>query len=163
MARTHPFYAVALLAFTIAAAGCAPAVDLTQALVVEDVTTGWYDAGLVEGKNKLVPSVSFKLKNTSDQKLVTLAVNVMFRRGTATEEWGSGFKVAAGSEGLSPGGSTDSITVHSPRGYTGTEARAEMLKNSQFVDAKVEVFAKYAANNWQRLGEYDVSRELLTQ
>jgi hypothetical protein len=71
--------------------------------------------------------------------------------------------MAAGSEGLPPGGTTDSIVVHSPRGYTGSEARADMLKNSQFVDAKVELFAKYAANSWQRLGEYDVTRELLTQ
>jgi hypothetical protein len=163
MVRAYPLLPVALALFVTASAGCGHAVDLTRALVVEDVSTGWHDAGLVDGNNKLVPSVSFKLKNMSDQKLVTLAVNVMFRRGTATEEWGSGFKIAAGSEGLAPGSITDSIVVHSPRGYTGTEARADMLKNSQFVDAKVELFAKYAANSWQRLGEYQVTRELLAQ
>ena len=162
MVRRFPLLPAALSVFLIAAAGCGSAVDLTQALVVEDLATGWHDAGIVEGNNKLVPSVSFKLKNTSNEKLVTLAVNAMFRRGTATEEWGSGFRIAAGSEGLAPGTSTEDIVIHSPRGYTGSEPRVDMLKNSQFVDAKVELFAKYAANEWQRIGEYPVTRELRT-
>ena len=36
---------------------CGPRVDLKQALQVTDVSTGWFDAGIVDGKNKLVPSI----------------------------------------------------------------------------------------------------------
>ena len=160
MVRPPFLVSAALLVFMVTATACGPTVDLTHALVVEDVATGWHDAGIVDGNNKLVPSVSFRLKNTSGEKLVTLAVNAKFSRGTATEEWGSGFRIAAGSDGLAPGTSTPDIVIHSPRGYTGSEPRVDMLKNSQFVDAKVELFAKYAANNWQRIGEYPVTREL---
>jgi hypothetical protein len=38
-----------------------------------------------------------------------------------------------------------------------------MLKNSQFVDARVEVFAKHAGNQWAKIGEWPIARELLTQ
>ena len=35
-----------------------------------DVVTGWFDDGIIEGgKNKLVPSVSMKLRNKTDQPL----------------------------------------------------------------------------------------------
>jgi len=53
-------------------------VDLTKGLQILDVSTGWFDAGLVNGQNKLVPTISFKLKNVSDQKLSVLQVNVLF-------------------------------------------------------------------------------------
>jgi hypothetical protein len=38
-----------------AAASCGQTVDLKQALKIADVSAGWYDAGIVDGKNKLVP------------------------------------------------------------------------------------------------------------
>ena len=78
------------------AAGCGPTVDLTQALQVQSIATGWSDAGVVDGKTKLVPTVRFRLKNASDQKLPTLQVNALFRRVNDANEWGSGFLTAAG-------------------------------------------------------------------
>ena len=125
-----------LLAF-VSSAGCGPPVDLTKGLQVEIVNTGWFDLGIVNGQNKLVPSVTFTLKNVSDQKLVTLQIHALFRRVSETEEWGSGFLTAAGSEGLAPGATTRAHHHRSERGYTGSDqSRQEMLQNSHFVDAK---------------------------
>jgi hypothetical protein len=147
----------------VVTAGCGPAVDLTTGLEVLDVATGWHDAGIVDGKNKLVPSVTFKVKNLSDQSLIVLQINAIFRRVSENDEWGSGLAKIAGSEGLSPGATSTETTVRSYLGYTGTESRAEMLNNSQFVDAKVELFAKYGSTQWAKVGEYPISRQLLTQ
>jgi hypothetical protein len=48
-------------------------------------------------------------------------------------------------------------------GYTGSEqSRAEMLQNTQFVDAKVELAAKYGGTQWKRLGQYPIERQLIT-
>jgi hypothetical protein len=152
---------VAMAAVAILSAGCGPTVDLTQNLEVLDVATGWFDAGIVNGQNKLVPSVTFKLRNGSDQKLVTLQVNALFRRVSEADEWGSGFLTVAGSDGLAAGATTDAITIKSHLGYTGTEARHEMLQNSLFVDAKVELFAKYGSIQWQRVGDYPIERLLI--
>ena len=58
---------------------------------------------------------------------------------------------------------TEPIVLRSNLGYTGTEPRAQMLKNSQFVDAQVQVFAKHGGNQWTKLGEWRIERDLLTQ
>jgi hypothetical protein len=153
-------YAVLTIAFL--ACACGPTVDLTQGLQVSIIDTGWYDAGIVNGQNKLVPSVTFKLKNVSDQNLVSLQINALFRRVTEKDEWGDGYLTAAGSSGLKPNSETDPLTIRSQRGYTGSDqSRQEMLANSHFVDAKVELLARYGSVQWKKLGEYPITRRLI--
>jgi hypothetical protein len=144
---------------------CAAPVDLKTGLQVAVVKTGWFDAGLTQdGKNKLVPTVSFRVTNLSNQNLAVLQVNALFRRvNDPTGEWGSGFMTVAGSEGLAPGATSQLLTIKSQLGYTGTDARADMLKNSQFVDAKVSLFAKYGPVQWTPIGDYPIQRQLLTE
>jgi hypothetical protein len=153
---------VVLLA-AVATASCAPTVDLTKGLQVVDVSTGWWDAGVVNGQNKLVPTVTFKFKNVSDQKLDVLQANVVFRRVTEDKEWGSSFVKITGTEGLAPGATSDSQTVKSQLGYTGSEPRQQMLENTQFVDAKIQIFAKYGSIQWEKIGEYSVPRTLIAK
>src|SRR3954467_876651 len=154
-----------LLLLAIAStAACGPTVDLTKGLEVTIINSGWYDLGIVNGQNKLVPTVTFTLRNTSDQKLVTLQINALFRRVTENTEWGSGFLTVVGSQGLAPGATTDPITIKSQLGYTGSDqSRQEMLQNSHFVDAKVELFGKYASTQWVLLGSYPITRQILSK
>jgi hypothetical protein len=151
----------ALLVAVMATAGCGPTVDLSTGLEAVNVVTGWWDAGIVDGQNKLVPTVTFQFKNVSDQTLSTLQGNVIFRRAGEQDEWGAGYVKITGSEGLAPGATSDPVSVKSPRGYTGNESRQEMMANSQFVDARVQLFAKYASTQWKLVGEFPVERKLL--
>ena len=142
---------------------CSARADVSTAIQVLDVSTGWYDAGIVNGQNKLVPSVTFKLKNVSDKPVTTLQANVLFHRINSPEEWGSGFLRVAGSEGLAPGATSDPLTVKSDLGYTGTETRAEMLNSQYFIDAKVELAAKHGAELLERIAEFPIERRLITK
>jgi hypothetical protein len=151
-----------VLLLSLAAAACSPTVDLKTALKADDVSTGWHDAGLVNGQNKLVPSITFTLKNVSAQNISTLQANVIFRRVGETDEWGSGYVRVAGSEGLGSGAASKVLTVRSQLGYTGTEPRAQMLGNKQFVDARAQVYAKYGSAQWTLIGEFPVDRRLTT-
>ena len=151
---------LSLLSFT----ACGPTVDLRKGLTVTITDSGWYDLGIVNGQNKLVPTVTFTLRNISDQKLVTLQINALFRRVTENTEWGSGFVTVVGSQGLAPDATTDPVTIKSQLGYTGSEqSRQEMLQNTHFVDAKVELFGKYGSTQWVLLGTYPITRQLLTK
>ncbi|MGE0449529.1 MAG: hypothetical protein AB7Q29_08095 [Vicinamibacterales bacterium] len=152
-----------LLLLALASAACGPSVDLKTALQVEEISTGWLDVGIVNGQNKLVPSATFKLKNVSDQALTTLQANVIFRREGEKEEWGSAFVRVTGSEGLGPGASSELLSAHSQLGYTGTEPRQQMLENAQFVDARVQFFAKYGSTQWTLIAEHPVERRLITK
>jgi hypothetical protein len=143
------------------ASGCGPTVDLTKGLQVQIVSTGWFDAGIVDGKTKLVPSISFKLKNVSTQTLPVLQVNALFHRVGEKDEWGSGFLTAAGSGGLAPDAETSILTIRSDHGYTGTDSRDDMFHNSRFVDAMVDLLGKYGSTQWTRLGDYPIARQLI--
>jgi hypothetical protein len=156
---------LALITIVTALSACRPTVDVAKDLQVSVVSSGWFDAGIENRKNKLLPTLSFTLKNVSDQKLVMLQVNAAFRRVTDKEdsELGRGFITAAGTSGLAPGATTPVLTVRSEYGYLGTEPRLEMLANAQFIDAKVELFGKYGSTAWKRLGEYSITRRLIVE
>ena len=154
-----------LLLVSVAATACGPTVDLTKGLKITIVETGWYDAGIVNGQNKLVPSVTLTLTNASDQTLVALQVNASFRRISEPEkEWGTRFLSATGSKGLAAGATTETLVLRSDLGYTGSDqSRQEMLQNSHFVDAKMQLTAKYSNIQWMRMGEFPIARTLLTK
>jgi hypothetical protein len=128
-----------------------------------DVKTGWFDAGIEDGKNKLVPSVTLTLKNVSNEPVANVQLNAVIRRIGEAEEWGGAFQKVIGTDGIPPGGSTKPIVLRSNLGYTSTDPRAQMLKHSQFVDARVQLFAKHGGSQWTKLGEWQIARELLTQ
>ena len=155
----------AVLACVLFVSACGgPPVDLKQALQIDIVATGWYDAGIVDGKNKLVPTVSFTVKNLSDQNLGSLQMMAsFFRVNDTSSEWGNSLLTVAGSEGLAPGATTATLTMKSPLGYTGTEPRGEMLQNSHFVDALVKMVSKYGSAQWTHLREVPIERKLIAQ
>lgn len=155
--------ALVLLAFG-AAACSGPSVDIASAVRVTDVTTGWFDAGLDEHqRNKLVPTLSFRLENVTDRPLRLVQINGVFRRVGEEQEWGSAFVPAAGVEGLAPGISTDAIVLRSTQGYTGEQPRMEMLTHRDFVDVKVELFIKHRSDQWVKLDEFVIERQLLIE
>lgn len=161
---TTSFAAILAVGFTLT--GCSSRkVDIPKVLKITDVTTGWYDAGIIEGnKNKLVPSVTLRLKNTDSQSIASVQLFARFSRVGEQDEWGTPPYVRAiGPEGLPPGQSTQAMVLRSNLGYTGEQPRLDMLRNSSFVDARVEIFAKYMSNNWAKLGDYQVQRQLITR
>lgn len=143
------------------ATGCGDGVDAKQALVVTDVVSGWFDAGIVGGKNKLVPSISFRVENTAAGTIHSVQFNAVFRVIGDVEELGSAYVRGIGADGLAPGAKTDTFTLRSALGYTGEQPRAQMLQHSEFKDAQVEVFAKHGSRQWVKIGEFKVDRQLL--
>ena len=147
----------------LVAGGCSRSVDVTQALSVTDVHTGWFDAGIVNGQNKLVPSVSLKLQNKDSGQVGGVQLNAIFHRVGETDGWGEHYVQAIDRNGLAPGASTNPIVLRSNLGYTGQQSRVQMLQNAQFVDARVEIFGKQGRGGWVKLAEYTIDRQLLTE
>lgn len=144
------------------AAGCSKPIDLKASLQVTNVSSGWFDEGVVSGKNKLVPSITFTIKNVSSAPVSSVQLNLQFRRVGETDDWDTAYLRGIGPEGLAPGAETAPITVHSKLGYTSEEPRAEMFQHRLWVDATVRLFAKYASQQWTNLGDFPVKRILLT-
>ena len=149
-----------LLAPLVAACGSR---DVQADLRIVNVKTGWYDAGVVGGQNKLVPSISLELQNVSQEEIASVQLNAVFRRTGEEQSWGDHFVRAIDTDGLAAGSNTTPIVLRSTFGYTGSQARAQMLQNKEFIDASVAVFGKHGSRNWVKMGEYPIGRNLLTQ
>jgi hypothetical protein len=159
-----------LLVLPLALAGCGKPVDLKQVLQVTDVSGGYHDAGIVDGRNKIVPSVTFRLKKSTDDSLRPLSVNVVFKQlpkpGTAVppgqpteNDFDEVFKQSVPFSG----NQTDLLTVQSSAGYTGDppQSRADLLKHSQFQDMRVHIFAKHSSSQWVEVAQFDLPRQIL--
>jgi hypothetical protein len=152
-----------LLALLLTTA-CTRPVDIKQTFHVTELQGGWYDAGVVDGKNKLVPTVAFRVEKTTSEELRPLAINVLFKqiKGDSDVEWDDVFLQRVE---FSEGNRTPLLTLRPAAGATGDppQSRAEMLKNSQFVDIRAVIFAKQSSSNWVELARYDIPRQILTQ
>jgi hypothetical protein len=151
--------ALALLgAFTSA---CGPRVELKQALQVTDVSSGWFDAGIQNGKNKLVPSVTFKLKKNPGVNLSSVSLNLAFMFVGSTDHIDDVYVQSVDFQG----DETKPVTVRTQWGYTGDppQTRLEMLQNSHFQDMEVQIFGKQSSSQWIELQRVPIARQLLTQ
>ncbi|HYT64840.1 MAG TPA: hypothetical protein VEL51_00365 [Vicinamibacterales bacterium] len=153
-------------------AGCSKPVDLKQALQVTDVITGYHDAGVVAGKNKIVPSITFRLKKQPDTSVRPLSLNVAFKKlppagtaippGSPTEtDWDEKFVQSVPFQG----DQTGAMTFQGEAGYTAEppQTRADILKHRLFQDVRVHIFAKHSASQWVEIASFDIPRQLLTQ
>jgi hypothetical protein len=156
--------AAGALLLALGAAGCgAPDVDVAKVVKVADVTTGWFDVGIVDGQNKLVPSAVVTVTNTGTERLSGLQIFLVFRFIGESEELGSGLVRLSGADALAPNATSKPISVRANWGFSGLQPRAQMLMHSQFKDARVEIFAKYGAKGFVKIGEAQVARQLLTK
>lgn len=148
-------------AAVLVTAGCSEPVNLKQAVEVTDVSSGWFDVGVVDGKNKLVPSVTFKLRKKGDVELSAIALNMVFKRQGEDGSYDDVFLQRVAFEGAE----SAPITVRAANGYTADppQTRAEMLQNSFFRDVTVQIFGKQSSSQWVELQRVDVQRQVLTQ
>jgi len=145
----------------LVAPGCTRTRDVEKDLKLVDVSTGWYDVGVVNGQNKIVPSITLQLENVSKEDISRVQINAIFRRVGEEQAWGEHFVRAIGADGLAPGKTGPKLVFRSTLGYTGSQSRQQMLQNREFVDAKVDVFGKHGSRTWVKMGEFPVDRQLV--
>jgi len=139
---------------------CTARADLETAVQVEGLTTGWADAGVVDGKHKIVPAATFTLRNVSDRKLGPIQINAVFRQVNDPREWSSSYLPSVANE-LAPRAATIPMTVEGQKGYTSDDSPDAMLRNTAFVDAKVELLVRSGSSAWNKVGEYVIDRKLI--
>src|SRR5215208_2262740 len=114
------------LILALLTAGCAGPIDLKQVLQVTDVSGGYHDVGVVDGRNKLVPRVTFRIKKSTDDSIRPLSLHVVFKKlpkpGTAVppgsspeEDWDEVFVQNVSFDG----NQSSPVTVETKAGYTG--------------------------------------------
>jgi len=136
-------------------------VDIASSVRVEDVSGGWFETDAANGVTRLLPTVSFQLRNVSSAPLASVHVNVMFRRMGDQAAWSDVFRRAVTSSALASGTSTGPIVIRAPIGYTSDEAATKLLSHSQFVDTAVAIYARHGSDGWTYLGEFPLPRQIV--
>ena len=161
MVARPTLFVCGLLAAALSSGACGKPVDLKQAVQVSDVSSGWFDAGVQNGKNKLVPSVTFKLRKNADVNLTSISLNLTFIFVDSQEHADDVYVQSVPFQGAE----TAPTVVRSKWGYTGDppQTRAQMLQNSHFRDMEVQIFAKQSSSQWVELQRVKIARQLLTE
>jgi hypothetical protein len=154
----------------LATAACGPPIDLTKALEVTDVLTGFYDDGvhtksLGDGApprpaNVLRPSITFKLKNISAQPLTSVQLMASYWQAGGDGEWDSIMATGISTHALPSGESTPAITLRSNTAFNVEGARASLFGDHRYKDIVIKLFGKRGGQLY-RLGEYNVDRVIL--
>jgi hypothetical protein len=169
--RRLQFVATCLLALALAgAASCSQPVDFKQALQVTDVSGGWFDFGIVDGKNKLVPSLTFRIRKPADVRLRSVSLNIHFKKVIDPSKPGKDGEeefdeVFLQTVEFPEGTQSALLTVRPKTGVTGDppQTRAEILQHRLFQDVRARVFAKESSTKWVELLAFDIPRTVLTR
>ena len=150
---------VLALAAALAVAAC-KGPDVRTALQVVDVHSGWFEAGRIDDTNlKIVPGISFKLKNVSQEPVYAIEVNGVFRKLDDNLILDSPYvRAIPSNRPLAPGATSEPIVLRSQFGVTGTETRLQMLKNSRFVDRNITILGKARRRQWAPMGVFTIER-----
>jgi len=138
-------------------------IDIASSVRVEDLSGGWFETDAGFGRTRLLPTVTFQLRNVSGAPLSSVQVNVLFRRMGDTSTWSDVYRRAVTSTALQSGTSTAPIVVRSPVGYTGDEAAPRLFAHSHFVDTTVAIYARHGSDRWTYLGEYPLPRQIVAR
>ncbi len=163
------FRAAGLLIVLAAVPACS-SIDLSQALEVTDVLSGYYDDGVQpydygDGRgpvpvNQIRASLTFRLHNTTSEPISSVQLLSTFWKAGEDGDADSVLITAIGSDGLAAGAKTDPITVRSNVKYNVEGARASLFADPRFVEIRIKLFGKRSGRLYQ-LGEYPLDRVIL--
>ncbi|MCC6165330.1 MAG: hypothetical protein IT182_18455 [Acidobacteria bacterium] len=152
---------VLLAVIVLCTAGCRSSATVQEAIEILDLTTGYDDGGSESGQSRLLPTIAFQVRNKASRPITTVQFNAVFRVIGDPEELGAQLIRGIDYNGLPAGQTAGPFTLRSPFGYTGEQARIEMFQHEGFQDVQVELFAKQGGNQWVKLEERIVERQLL--
>jgi hypothetical protein len=155
-----PLVAIACALSVTASAACGAGPDLSKALEVTDVLTGYYDGGIRDGKTVLPPSIGFRLHNRDTRAIGPVQVTVSFWKDGDDGEWDSLLVQGITADGLAPGATTPPLLARSPHGYTLEGARADFFTHSLFKDVTAKMFAS-RSGAITKIGEFKLERRIL--
>jgi hypothetical protein len=161
MRLTRHLVAVAAVSAALAgSSACGSQVDLSKAVELVDIQTGYYDMGIVNGQTKLVPQAILHVKNVSDRALPGFQISASYwlvGDDGMKDEMIVQHLVA---KDLAPGATSETIVLRANFGFSAAVSRAEVFTHSAYRDFTMKVFGK-TSGRIAKLGEFTVDRKIV--
>ena len=158
---TIMFRAVSLLVAALVASAtvACSSVDLSKTVQITLATSGYYDLGVIDGKTKIVPGASVRVKNLGTAPLDGFQMSASFwivgDDGMKDEIQMMGLVA----KGLAPGAESEPIVLKASHGYTLDVPRSQAFQNSLFRDFTIRVLGK-TGGSIVRLGEFKIEQKI---
>jgi len=135
--------------------------ELKASLEIVEVSSKWVAKSYQPWPPKLVlvPTITFRAKNLSDQPINYLNFNAIFKFRDDQENLGDNFLAAIRKEPIPPGGTSKTITLKSNFGVEG-KGLAQFKDNPQWRPVVCKLFVQSKGSVHVLLGEYEISREI---
>jgi hypothetical protein len=137
---------------------------MTDKEVAESIQIVWHDSTWVDKKVRpdeatIVPSFTFKIKNTGKRSLQYVGFNCIFLFEESGENLTDGY-IEAVKKPLAPGAVSDEIFVKGFYGYRAT-SKAAFIKNiANWKPIKVKVYAKSKNSGQVLLGTFPIQKKI---
>jgi hypothetical protein len=135
--------------------------DLEASIEIVDVNTFWTDKYYQPWPPRLilVPAISFRVKNITDQPLKYINFNANFRFMGDFENLGDAFLAAIRNDAVPSGETSDVIILKSNYGVEG-KTLATFKDNPHWKTVLVRLFAQSKGSQFLPMGEYEISRRI---
>ena len=155
--RRYFVFAMMLLVAT----GCSRSASVPEAIDVLEVKTGYDDGGRESGQNRLLPTIAFKVRNKASRGIHSVQFNAVFRVIGDPEELGAQLIQGIDYQGLAPG--RPSVPSRcGPCSVTPASRRASRCSSTPGSRmCRSQLFAKQGGDQWVKLSELVVERQLL--
>jgi hypothetical protein len=133
--------------------------------VAESIQVVWHDTKWVEKEStanevKVVPSITFKIKNTGKRPLEYVNLEGVFEIEENGKVLSDGAAQAFGDKPLPPGETSSDIFIKAFYGYSG-RTKAGILENKEWKQIRVKLFARTKGSPPVAIGEiYPIKREI---
>ncbi len=132
---------------------------LRQGVAITLIDSSWSERSSKPGKVALVPTLTFKIRNTREAPLEYVQVNAVFSFVGSKDSFGDAFAYPIQGKQLKTGEQTDAIRVKSNHGYQAT-SRKSFVNNPDFKPAEVSVFVQSRLSGWVLVGKFPISSKI---
>jgi len=137
---------------------------MTEEEVAKSIQVVWHDSIWIDKKGKpdeavIVPSFTFKIKNTGTRPLQHVNFNCIFVFAEGGENLTDGY-VTAIKEPLPPGETSAEIFVKGFFGYTASSKPAFIKNMANWKDVKVKIYGKTKNSGQVLLGIFPIAKKI---
>lgn len=152
----------ALAAFVVASAVVTAACgssDLSKDVQVTVASSGYYDLGVIDGKTKIVPGASVRVKNIGTAPLDGFQISASFWLAGDDGMKDEIQLMSLVAKGLAPGAESEPILLKASHGYTLDVPRSQAFQNSLYRDFTIRVLGKSGGRIY-RLGDFKIEQRI---
>lgn len=126
--------------------------ELAESIKVVDYDTKWVEKESTADEVKIVPSITFKIKNTGKRPLEYVTFEGVFEIEESGKVLSDGVAQSFFDKPLMPGEVSDNIFIKAFFGYSG-RTKASIMENKEWKQIRVKIFARAKGSTPVAIGE----------